>query len=130
MEDRWNCILIEDEALGIEMLQDYIGRRNDLVLIGTAVQRSEIKSLLKICSPSIIFLDLIIPNGERNDVKFSKLPKDSVYIIISATPLSHFSGDKPLGKTYELLKPISYENFNKCIDIVISNIVNINAQKS
>jgi response regulator of citrate/malate metabolism len=122
MENEFSCILIEDEALGIEMLQDYISRRSDLSLVGTATQRSEIQSLLRICSPTIIFLDLVIPYGDKNDFNYSKFPKSSIFVIISATPLSHYNGEIPFGKIHELLKPISYENFNKCIDKILRNI--------
>jgi len=70
MENEFTCILIEDEALSIEMLQDYISRRSDLSLVGSAIERSEIQSLLRICSPTIIFLDLVIPYGDNNDFNF------------------------------------------------------------
>ncbi|RKE42569.1 hypothetical protein [Sphingobacterium detergens] len=122
MENRFSCILIEDEALGIEMLQDYIGRRNDLFLVGTASQQSEIQSLLKICSPKLIFLDLVIPFGDANDFNYSKFPESSILVIISATPLNYYKGDIPFGEKHELLKPISFENFNNCVDNILRNI--------
>lgn len=127
MENEFTCILIEDEALSIEMLQDYISRRSDLSLVGTAIERSEIQSLLRICSPTIIFLDLVIPYGDNNDFNFSKFPESSIFVIISATPLSHYNGEIPIGEIHELLKPISFENFNKCIDNIVKNIKVINA---
>ncbi|MGF7028712.1 MULTISPECIES: hypothetical protein [Sphingobacterium] len=122
MENGFSCILIEDEALAIEMLQDYISRRNDLILLGTAIERSEIQSLLRICSPTIIFLDLVIPYGDKNDFNYSKFPESSIFVIISATPISHYNGEIPNGEIHELLKPISFEDFNKCIDKILRNI--------
>ena len=122
MENCLTCILIEDEALGIEMMEDYISRRDDLTLLGTAIQLSEIECLLETSSPSIIFLDLIIPHGDQNDFNFSKFPKSSSFIVTSAIPISHFKGELPPGKIYELLKPISFKNFNICVDKVVQKI--------
>jgi len=122
MENCLTCILIEDEALGIEMMEDYISRRDDLKLLGTAIQLSEIEYLLTTSSPSIIFLDLIIPYGDQNDFNFSKFPKSSSFIVTSAIPISHFNGELPPGKIYELLKPISFKNFNMCVDKVVQRI--------
>lgn len=121
MENCLTCILIEDEALGIEMMEDYINRRDDLRLLGTAIQLSEIEALLD-SSPSIIFLDLMIPYGDQNDFNFSKFPNSSSFIVTSAIPINHFKGELPPGKIYELLKPISFQNFNKCVDKVVQTI--------
>lgn len=119
MENRLTCILIEDNALAIEMMEEYIGLRDDLELLGTAIQRSEIQNLLNRCSPSIVFLDLIIPYGERNDFSFLQFPSSSIFVTISGIPLSHYQGELPPGEILELYKPISKEEFNRCVDIIM-----------
>lgn len=126
MENNFTCLLIEDDALGIEMLEDYINRRNDLTLLATGTQLSEVEELLHKYSPSIIFLDLIIPYGEKNNFSYDKIPNDIIIIIISAIPLSSYKGDIPSGEKFELLKPISFENFSKCVDHVIKKLNLIN----
>ncbi len=126
MENKFTCLLVEDEAMGIEMLQDYINRRNDLTLLGTGSQLSEVEQLLNKYSPSIIFLDLIIPYGEPNNFSYDKIPDHISIIIISAIPLSHYNGKLPKGEKFELLKPITFEHFNRCVDSVIENLNLVN----
>ncbi|WP_185218084.1 hypothetical protein [Sphingobacterium mizutaii] len=127
MENSLTCILIEDDALATEMMEDYIGRRDDLLLMGKAIQRSDIQDILERCSPSIVFLDLIIPYGERNDFSFSQFPSTSYFVIISGIPLSHYEGELPMGEILELNKPISFEEFNRCVDGIMKKLKVANA---
>ena len=113
------CLIIEDEPLSIEMLQDYIGRRNDLYLIGIASQLIEVEEIVRKGHPSIIFLDLIIPIGGLTSFHIGKLPKSAQIVVTSALPLSNFKGKLPKGNIFELNKPISFKNFNHCINEII-----------
>ena len=114
------CLLIEDEPLAVEMMLDYIGRREDLLLLGIANELSEVKSFLERHDPSIIFLDLVIPPGVSLGFNFGDLPTSAIVIVVSATPVEHFKGVLPHGDIFELLKPVSFENFNSCIDRVLA----------
>lgn len=117
--DRIPCILIEDEILALEMMQDYIGRRKDLELIGIGTELSEAMELFEQHKPAIIFLDLVIPPGESAGYHFGKLPATSSVVVVSGMPLSHFDGVLPEGDLYELSKPFSFESFDKCVDRVL-----------
>lgn len=118
--NRTTCLVIEDEALSIEMMEDYIGRRDDLLLLAIGSELSEVKDILEIHRPSIIFLDLIIPPGVCGDFHFGKLPPDASIVVVSGTPLNLFRGTLPKGDIYELPKPVSYENFNRCVNEVLA----------
>lgn len=117
--DRVTCIVIEDEVLAIEMMEDYIGRRDDLELLGVGTELSEVIGLLENHQPSIIFLDLIIPPGISAGSHLGKLPATSAIIVVSGIPLSHYRGVLPKGDIYELPKPVSFESFDKCVDEVL-----------
>ncbi len=117
--ERTTCMLIEDDALAIEMMRDYIDRRSDLALIGVASQMSEIQGILDQYTPSIIFLDLVIPPGESCGFHFGMLPPDARIIVVSAIPVARFKGILPQGDIYELPKPISFDSFNRCINQVL-----------
>lgn len=122
--NRTTCLVIEDEALAIEMMEDYIGRRDDLVLLAVGSELSEVKDILDKHTPSIIFLDLVIPpGGECGDFHFGKLPPNASIVVVSGTPLNLFRGILPKGDIYELPKPISYENFNRCVNEVLAKRV-------
>lgn len=121
--NRTTCLVIEDEALAIEMMEDYIGRRDDLVLLAVGSELSEVKDILDKNTPSIIFLDLVIPPGACGDFHFGKLPSDASIVVVSGTPLNLFRGILPKGDIYELPKPVSYESFNRCVNEVLTKHV-------
>ncbi|MDF2476429.1 MAG: putative two-component response-regulatory protein YehT [Sphingobacterium sp.] len=126
--ERFACIVVEDDVFSIDMLKDYINRKKELVLSGIGTELSELKQLLEYVSPSIIFLDLIIPPGESMGFHYGELPQSSFIILTSAIPLYLYNGPLPKGTLYELPKPISYENFSKCVDKVIVKLKNKNCE--
>jgi len=117
---RITCIVIEDEVLAIEMMEDYIGRRGDLELLGVGTELSEVMDLLENHTPSIIFLDLVIPPGDAAGYHFGKLPATSSIVVVSGIPLGHYSGILPKGDIYELPKPVSFESFDRCVNEVLN----------
>ena len=117
-----SCIVIEDEAFAIDMMVDYIGRRDDLVLLGIGIELSDVRCLVERHNPSIVFLDLVIPSGVSQGYHIGKLPAASSIIIVSGVPLSEYSGVLPKGKLYELPKPVSFQKFNKCVDEVLGKL--------
>jgi response regulator of citrate/malate metabolism len=116
---RYSCILIEDDAMAIDMINDYINRRDDLVLLGIGSELAEVNMLLQKLTPSIIFLDLIIPPGESNGFHLGQLPASSCIAIISGIPLHLYKGPLPPGPIFELSKPISYESFSRCVEKIV-----------
>lgn len=109
-------MVIEDEALSLEMMEDYVGRRKDLKLVCVGSQLSEIKKLIDEHNPSIIFLDLGIPIGQSTDFHYGMFPKSTTIIIVSAIPLNLYQGELPKGEIYELPKPVSFECFDRCVN--------------
>lgn len=118
---RITCLLVEDEPLSIEMMEDYISRRPDLELVAIASEMSEIQGLVAEHLPSIIFLDLVLPIGTSTGFHFGMLPETSSIVVVSGVPLSHYKGKLPKGEIFELLKPVSFENFERCINKVLLN---------
>ncbi|MEN5196967.1 hypothetical protein [Sphingobacterium faecium] len=121
---RISCIVIEDNVLAVEMMEDYIGRRDDLELLGIGHELSDVKFLVEKHNPSIIFLDLVIPPGESKGYHIGKLPATSTVIVISGVPLSEYRGILPEGKIYELPKPISFRSFDTCVNEVLDMRMN------
>lgn len=125
---RFSCILVEDDALAIDMLEDYINRKHELILKGVGTELSEVKQLLESIDPSIIFLDLIIPPGESNGFHYGEISNKSFIILTSAIPLHLYKGPLPKGPIFELPKPISYEKFSICVEQVIVELKNQNCE--
>lgn len=112
--------MIEDEAIAIQMMEEYIGRREDLMLLGIGTELSEVRLLVEKHIPNFIFLDLMIPSGVSGGYHLGKLPSVSTIIVVSGVPLSEYHGVLPEGEIYELPKPVSFERFSKCVDEVLS----------
>ena len=116
---RYSCILIEDDAMAIDMISDYINRRDDLILFGIGSELAEVKRLVQKLTPNMIFLDLIIPPGESNGFHLGQLPASSCIALISGIPLHLYRGPLPAGPIFELSKPISYTNFSRCVEKIL-----------
>lgn len=126
--ERYTCLLIEDDAMAIDMITDYINRRDDLILQGIGTQQSEVRLLIKDITPSIIFLDLIIPPGDSKGFHWGELPSSSFFAVISGIPLNIYKGPLPNGPIFELPKPISFKEFNICVEKIIVEIKNQNCE--
>ena len=120
--EKYTCLLVEDDAIAIDMMKDYIDRTAELVLIGIAIELADVRSLARNPMPTIIFLDLIIPPGETKGFHLGELPESSYYVIISGIPLNLYKGPLPKGRLYELNKPISYEGFSKCVETILKEL--------
>lgn len=114
------CILVENEHLAIGMMQDYINGNENLRLLGTAKTLAELKALTDKEKPEIIFLDLIIPSGGCEDFDFGKLPENATIVVVSGIPLSMYDKRHLLNRPVELPKPVSHEEFNRCIESIIN----------
>ncbi|WP_134089792.1 response regulator [Olivibacter sp. XZL3] len=118
--EKFTCLVVEDEALAIEMMEDYIGRRDDLVLLGVAIEVADVRIFLEMHAPCIIFLDLVIPPGESLGFHWGMLPSSSAIVVVSGIPLSEYRGPLPNGELFELRKPFSFESFDRCVDRVLN----------
>ncbi|MGO1787158.1 MAG: hypothetical protein ACTHZ7_08785 [Sphingobacterium sp.] len=113
------CVVIEDEIMAIEMMTDYIGRRNDLALVDIVIHLSDVKQSIDTARPALIFLDFTIIDGVDDGLTFDMLPEDTVVITVSALPSNQFTVKLPKEKIFELLKPFSFEQFSFCVDQII-----------
>lgn len=116
----YRCLVIEDDRLAVDMMADYIGRREDLALVGVAQQLSDLPHVLATIKPDIVFLDLVIPTGEASDFHFGLFPAEISVVVVSAIPTGYFKGILPANIVFELLKPVSRESFENCVDQIIS----------
>jgi|SRR5690606_1245984 len=118
----YRCLIVEDDWFAIEMMAGYVGRRSDLELAGIVQQLDELPDALITAEPDIVFLDLIIPQGAPSGFHFGLIPASVTVVIVSAIPVHAFHGILPQGIVAELLKPLSYENFDTCIDWITKRL--------
>ena len=111
--------------MAIEMITDYIGRRNDLALVDIVIHLSDVKQSIDTARPALIFLDFTIIDGVDDALTFDMLPEDTVVITVSALPSNQFTVKLPKEKIFELLKSFSFEQFSFCVDQIIEKISQI-----
>lgn len=115
------CIIIEDEPLAQEILQDYISKRGDLVLLG---KFSNLQSFYKFKEDNIdlMFMDINLRGTSKDEVEdlFTKSRKIVLVTAYSVQQLHEYDLDNI---SHILSKPVSYEKFSECIDKIILNKV-------
>lgn len=116
----YRCLVIEDDSLAIDMMTDYIYRRDDLSLAGVVQERCDIPNALHLTKPDIVFLDLVIPAGAPCGFHFGLFPTNVAVVVVSATTTDCFTEQLPPIIAHELLKPVSFADFEQCIDLIIN----------
>ena len=103
------CIIIDDEALAIEVLQDYISKFPNLELVGSFSSPLKAFPILMSQSIDLVFLDINMP--DINGVSFyENLPVKPSVIFTTAYSDFAVKGFEMNAIDY-LLKPISFERF-------------------
>ncbi|MEH6305695.1 hypothetical protein RYH73_08570 [Olivibacter sp. CPCC 100613] len=117
------CAIVEDEPLAIQMLNGYISKRFDLTLITTIDNVFDFNAIIKEIVLDVIFLDFKTRGFDGDiDKILKKIPSNLAIVNISASPISYFRNTESVesnNRIYELLKPFSFEKFNRCIDSLL-----------
>lgn len=108
------CLLIDDEAPAIDLLQKHISAFSDLEVVGTCHSAIQGAELLKKNQVDLIFLDIQMPVLTGLDfLKTStKLPK----VILTTAHRNYALESYDYNVVDYLLKPISFDRFFKAIE--------------
>jgi DNA-binding LytR/AlgR family response regulator len=108
-----SCYIIDDEFHAVEVLADYIGRTPGLQLSGSATDPVLALEEIHMQQPALVFLDLHMPG--LSGMELAGILRGRARTVFT-TSLRDFGPEAfELGVSYYLLKPISYEQFLKCI---------------
>jgi DNA-binding LytR/AlgR family response regulator len=113
------CVIVDDEPLAIELLQTYISRIDNLLLIKSCNNAIEALPYLQNRQADLLFLDIQMPKitGLELIRALSYKPK-----IILTTAYRDYAVDAfDLDVTDYLLKPITFERFLRSVGKVIGN---------
>jgi DNA-binding LytR/AlgR family response regulator len=104
-----NCIVIDDEALAIDLLEDYIKRVPFLSLVGKFTRATDSMELIRHGNVDLIFLDIQMP--DITGIQFLKTLGSEPMIIFS-TAYSNYALDGFNLKVLDyLLKPFHFDRF-------------------
>jgi two-component system, LytTR family, response regulator len=121
------CIIVDDEPLAHEILSDYISKNNSLELVNSYTNPIEAFSSIERDKIELIFLDVQMP--ELTGIQFLKLLGDKCKVILTtAYPEYALDGYEHNVVDY-LLKPISFERFQKACVKLMSNTNNASIEE-
>jgi two-component system LytT family response regulator len=109
-----NCIVVDDEPLAQEILENFIERSAQLQLVKKCSNAPEAFEALHSMRVDVIFLDIKMP--VINGLDFIRSLKDPPAVIFTTAFADHALAAFEMEAIDYLLKPITYERFEKCIN--------------
>ncbi|NJI71990.1 response regulator transcription factor [Sphingobacterium kitahiroshimense] len=120
------CVIADDEELAREVIENYISKVNELVLVASCSNGSEVYNVLQNNTIDLLFLDIEMP--ELTGIALLKTLKNLPAVIITTAYREYAVEGFDLNVLDYLLKPISFERFLKAIDKFMDKRGNIETQ--
>ncbi len=114
-----NCIIIDDEPIAHQILEQYIFKYGQLILIGKFRNPIEAIPVLEKGEVNLIFLDIQMPLV--NGLTFLKNLHQAPHVILTTAYPDYALQGFDLNAADYLLKPFSYERFAKAVNKVQRN---------
>jgi DNA-binding LytR/AlgR family response regulator len=105
------CIVIDDEPLGIQLLEEHIKKVPFLTLVNTFTNPLEALLSLNTNPVDLIFLDIQMPH--LNGVQFMQLLQNRAMVIITSAYQKYAIDGFEHNVVDYVLKPVSFERFYK-----------------
>ena len=114
---KYTCIIVDDEPLAQEVLERYVGKLENITVVGKCSNASQAQAVLDSQKVDIVFLDINMPGLSGLDF-LRKLPNPPSVIFTTAHAEYAVEGFE-LNATDYLLKPISFDRFSKAVNKAI-----------
>jgi len=108
------CLLIDDEAPAVELLEKYASMIDQLEVVGTSHSAVKAFDMLKDTSVDLMFVDIQMP--VLNGIDFIKSLKNPPAIILTTAYREYALDGYELDIIDYLLKPIAFDRFLKALD--------------
>ncbi|RZJ88217.1 MAG: response regulator transcription factor [Chryseobacterium sp.] len=118
-----NCIVVDDEPLGREILADYIHQQPELKLVAMCNNSSQAAEILNIEKIDLMFLDINMPG--TNGVDFLKSIASPPKTIFTTAYSEYAVMGFELGVIDYLLKPVTLERFQLSMDRLFQQNTNL-----
>lgn len=109
-----NCVVADDETLAREVIQNHIGKLDNLSLIATCANGIETYTALKTKPVDLLFLDIQMP--QLSGIALLKTLNNPPAVIITTAYREFALEGYELDVIDYLLKPVSFERFLKGVD--------------
>jgi len=108
------CVIVDDEPLAQDVLENYIARRTDLLLVSKCNNALDAFNVLHTQQVDLILLDIQMP--AINGIDFIRSLKNPPRVIFTTAFADYAVNGFELDAVDYLLKPISSERFDKAIN--------------
>lgn len=118
-----NCAIIDEQQESVDIIREYVAKIPYLNLIGSYTEASEALKGFRSHTIDLLFSGIRMP--QLSGLEFAKiLPKKTKIVFITAFSEYALDGYKSGAFDY-LLKPVSYENFEACVERVKSYMCDV-----
>ena len=107
------CLIVDDEAPAIRLLESYVKKVSFLELVGATTNPIEAISIIEKEDLDLVFLDIQMPT--ITGIQLSKIVKDKISIIFTTAYPQFALESYELNTTDYLLKPFEFERFYNAI---------------
>lgn len=107
------CILVDDEPLALEVLENFVGRTPQLVLVAKCGNALDAFKVLHDQQVDLMFLDIKMPG--INGLDFVSSLKNPPSVIFTTAFAEHAVKGFELEAVDYLLKPVTFERFEKSV---------------
>ncbi|MDP3359028.1 MAG: LytTR family DNA-binding domain-containing protein [Lutibacter sp.] len=108
------CIIIDDEPLAVELLEDFVSKIPDLILVSSCSNGIDAVSILQNNKIDLIFLDIEMP--DFSGIEFIK-SLETKPLFVFTTAYSHYAIEGfNLNAVDYLVKPIPFHRFLKAVN--------------
>lgn len=113
-----SCIIIDDEPLAVDLLGDYVSRLPDIEVKNTFTNPISALTYLRDHHIDVLFLDIQMP--ELNGLDFIRIIGQDQAVVLT-TAYGEYALESYEFRVFDfLLKPISFERFEKAVQKVSS----------
>jgi DNA-binding LytR/AlgR family response regulator len=112
------CIIVDDEMLAQQVIQNHLQKIPDFRIMAVCNNTSEAAAALKKFDIDLIFLDIQLPGV--TGLQFLKMLSNPPLVILTTAYAEYALESYEFSVIDYLLKPISFERFNKAIAKITS----------
>ena len=109
-----SCIIVDDEPLAVRLLESYVEKTPDLVLMASFTDSITAINAIKAQKPDLLFLDIQMPNIDGMELAHS-LPEETRVVFTTAFKEYAFESYEVNALDF-LLKPVRYNKFLAAVE--------------
>lgn len=108
------CIIVDDEPLAVKLLESFVSKTPDLVLLGSFTDSVEAINAVKEQRPNLLFLDIQMP--DLNGMELAHMIPEGTRVIFTTAFKEYAFESYEVSALDFLLKPIRYNKFIAAVE--------------